>query len=113
MSLKNIWTIIKQTFSEFIASNVFKLSGALAFFTVFSLPGLIIIIIWISDLFYGYDLVEGSVYHQIEGFVGHNAALEIQQTIRNAMQATGNNFATIVGLIVLIIGATSVFSEIQ
>jgi membrane protein len=113
MSVKNTWKIIKQTFSDFFESNVLKLSGSLAFFTVFSLPGLLIIIIWFSDLFYGHDLVEGSLYHQIEGFVGHNAALEIQQTIRNAMQATGNNFATIVGLVALIIGATSVFGEIQ
>lgn len=113
MSVRNTWTIIKQTFSDFFESNVLKLSGSLAFFTVFSLPGLIIIIVWFSDLFYGRDVVEGSVYHQIEGFVGHNAALEIQQTIRNAMESTGNNFATVVGLVALIIGATSVFGEIQ
>jgi membrane protein len=113
MSLKNTWKITKQTFSDSFASNVFKLSGSLAFFTVFSLPGLLIIIIWFSDLFYGHDVVEGSVYHHIENFVGHNAALDIQQIIHNAMQATGNHFATVVGLVALIIGATSVFSEIQ
>jgi membrane protein len=113
MSLKNTWKITKQTFTDSFASNVFKLSGSLAFFTVFSLPGLLIIIIWFSDLFYGHDVVEGSVYHFIEGFIGHNAALEIQQIIHNSMQATGNNFATIVGLGALIIGATNVFSEIQ
>lgn len=110
---KNTWKIIKQTFVDFFASNVLKLSGSLAFFTVFSLPGLLIIIIWISNLFFGRELVEGSVYHQIEGFVGHNAAIEIQQTIHNATQNTGSNFATIVGLVVLIIGATGVFEEIQ
>ncbi len=113
MSLKNTWKITKQSFSDSFDSNVFKLSGSLAFFTVFSLPGLLIIIIWFSDLFYGHDLVEGSVYHFIEGFVGNNAALEIQQIIGNTMQATGNKFATVVGLIALIFGATNVFSEIQ
>ena len=113
MSVKNAWTIIKQTFAEFFASNVLKLSGSLAFFTVFSLPGLLIIVIWISNIFYGRQVVEATVYHQIEGFIGHNAAIEIQQTIHNAMQATGNNFATIVGLGALLIGATSVFGEIQ
>ena len=46
MSVKNTWTIIKQTFSDFFANNVLKLSGSLAFFTVFSMPGLIIIIIF-------------------------------------------------------------------
>jgi membrane protein len=58
-------------------------------------------------------MVEDAVYGQIEGFVGHSAATDIQETIRYATVSTGNNFATIVGLIVLLIGATSVFGEIQ
>jgi membrane protein len=90
-----------------------KLSGSLAFFTVFSLPGLLIIIIWFSNLFYGRQVVEDTVYKQIEGFIGHDAALNIQQTIHNATQAAGSNFATIVGIASLVIGATSVFGEIQ
>ena len=90
-----------------------RLSAALAFFTIFALPGLLIIIIWFSDLFYGRGIVEGSLYTQIEGFVGHTAALDIQNTIRNATQSSGGRFATIVGLAALIIGATSVFDEIQ
>jgi len=102
-----------HAFKDFFESNVFKLSGALAFFTIFSLPGLLIIIIWVSDLFYGRDVVEGSVYTQLEHFVGHQTAVDIQETIRNAMAYGGNQFATIIGLIALLFGATSVFSEIQ
>lgn len=113
MSIKDAWKITKHSFTDFVACNVLRLSGALAFFTIFSLPGLLIIIIWFSDLFYGRDIVEGSVYHQIEGFVGHSAALDIQQTIRNATHNSDHKFATIIGLVALIIGATSVFGEIQ
>jgi len=113
MSLNNSWKIIKNTIVDMSAFNVLKLSGALAFFTVFSLPGLLIIIIWVSDIFYSRPLVEEAVYGQIEGFVGHSAATDIQETIRYATVSTGNNFATIIGLIVLLIGATSVFGEIQ
>lgn len=113
MSLKDAWKITKLSFADFFSCNVLKLSGSLAFFTIFSLPGLLIIIIWISDLFYGRDVVEGSVYKQIESFVGHSAALDIQETIRNATTISGGNFATIVGLVALFIGATSVFNEIQ
>ena len=113
MPLKRTWKVIKELFAEFFESNVMKLSGSLAFFTVFSLPGLLIIIIWFSNLFYGREVVEKSVYSQMEGFVGHDAAANIQQTIHNATQVTGSNFATIVGIASLIIGATSVFSEIQ
>ncbi len=113
MTVKNAWKITRLSFSEFFSRNILKLSGSLAFFTIFSLPGLLIIIIWVSDLFYGRDVVEGSVYSQIESFVGHTAALDIQATIRNATTSTGGNFATIVGLIALTFGATSVFNEIQ
>lgn len=113
MSPKNAWKITKQTFADFFASNVLKLSGALAFFTIFSLPGMLIILIWFSDIFYGREAIEGTIYKQIEGFVGHTAAIDIQDIIRNASVSSGSTFATIVGVVSLVIGATSVFGEIQ
>ncbi len=113
MLLKSAWKLTKLSFKDFFESNILKLSGALAFFTIFSLPGLLIIIIWISNLFYGREIVEGSLYTQLEGFIGHDAALSIQEAIHNASAGAGNNLATIVGLVSLIIGATSVFGEIQ
>jgi membrane protein len=113
MSVHNTWKILKQSFSDFVSDNILKLSASLAFSTVFALPGLLIIIIWISDFFYGREAVEGGVYKQIAGFVGHNAAVDIQTMIKNATLSGDSSFATIVGLIALIIGATSVFSEIQ
>ena len=113
MSIKDAWKITKHSFADFISLNILQLSAALAFFTIFSLPGLLIIIIWFSDLFFGREIVEGSIYHQIEGFVGSSAALDIQEAIRNATMSSDSNLATITGLVALIIGATSVFSEIQ
>ena len=113
MSIKDAWKITKSSVTDFFDGNILKLSASLAFFTIFSLPGLLIIIIWVSDLFYGREVVEGSLYQQIEGFVGHSAAIEIQETIRNSALSGSSTFATIIGVAALIIGATSVFSEIQ
>lgn len=113
MRAKDAWSITKHAVVDFYNAGVFKLSASLAFFTIFSLPGLLIIIIWFSDLFYGRDIVEGSLYHQLEGFVGHETAIDMQETIRNATTNAGNSLATIIGLIALIIGATGVFGEIQ
>ena len=112
-SPKYIWSIIKQSFSDFIDNKVFKLSAALAFYTIFSLPAMLIIVITISDIFYGRAAIEGTLYHQISGFVGPAAAQQIQATIRGAASSQSNSFATIVGVITLLFGATSVFSEIQ
>lgn len=113
ISLATIWKIIKQSFADFFSERVMKLSAALSYYTLFSLPGLIIIILWISDIFYGKAAVEGTVYGQIADFVGKDAALQIQETIRNATLSSDNKIATIVGFITLVIGATGVFGEIQ
>jgi membrane protein len=113
MAVKPLWNSIKGAFAAFFEHNVLKLSAALAYYTIFSLPGLIIIVVWVSDIFYGHEAVEGKVYGQIANLVGSEAAVQIQETIRNATLSSEGGFATIVGLTTLIIGATSVFSEIQ
>src|SRR5689334_17603508 len=110
---KRMGTILKLTFSYFFEKRVMKLSAALAYYTIFSLPGLLIIVIWISDFFYGRAAVEGTIYGQISSFVGKDAALQIQETIRNATTSGNSRFATIVGLVTLLLGSTSMFSEIQ
>ena len=111
--LKKWWKMLKQTVADFLGHKILKLSAALAYYTIFSLPGLIILIIWVSDIFYGHKAVEGSVYGQIESLVGKEAALQIQDTIRNATLSSESGFATVIGVITLVIGATSVFGEIQ
>ena len=113
MAVKTIWNSFKHAISASFEHKVLKLSAALAYYTVFSLPGLIIIVIWVSEIFYGQDAVEGSVYGQIANLVGSDAALQIQETIRNSALSSEGGFATIVGLATLVIGATSVFGEIQ
>src|ERR1051326_3230218 len=113
MSVRKLWDIIRQSIADFFADRILKLSAALAYYTIFSLPGLLIIVLWISDIFYGHQAAEGSIYGQISSLVGADAAAQIQQTIRNATLSGESKFATMVGLITLIIGATSVFGEIQ
>ena len=112
-SLKDIWSIIKQSFSDFIDNKVLKLSAALAFYTIFSLPAMLIIVISVSDIFYGRAAIEGTLYNQIAGFVGSEAAIQIQEAIRGAALSKSSYFATIVGIVTLLFGATSVFYEIQ
>lgn len=112
-SIKDIWAITKQSFHDFIDNKVFKLSAALAFYTIFSLPAMLIIIISVSDIFYGRAAIEGTLYHEISAFVGTDAAIQIQQTIRGAALSNSSTFAATIGAITLLFGATSVFTEIQ
>ena len=113
MLFKAGWAITKNTFKDFGAARVPKLAAALAYYTVFSLPGLLIIVIWITDIFYGRQAIEGSIYGQIAEFVGRDAAVQIQETIRKSTISSGNSWAAAVGIATLVIGATGVFSEIQ
>lgn len=109
----SIWKILKRSFADFFENRVLKLSAALAFYTIFSLPAMLIIILSVSDIFYGREAIEGTLFHQISGFVGAEAAQQIQSAIRNAAISHNSRFAAIVGGITLLIGATSVFGEIQ
>ncbi|SMO59429.1 YihY/virulence factor BrkB family protein [Solitalea koreensis] len=111
--LTNIWRLLKQTGIEFIDDKVMKLSASLAYYTIFSLPPMLVIIISLCDIFYGKAALEGSIYHQIREFVGDKAALTIQDIIRNVSLSHSSSKATIVGVITLFIGATGAFGEIQ
>lgn len=111
--LKKIAYLFKATFNEFIADNAIKLSAALSYYTIFSLPPLLIIIISVCGLFFGDEAVRGEIFWQINGLVGNAAALQIQEVIKNTTLANSNVFATIVGVTILLIGASGVFAEIQ
>ncbi|MBS1917606.1 MAG: YihY/virulence factor BrkB family protein [Bacteroidetes bacterium] len=113
LSLRTIGRILRLASIDFVNDKVLKLSAALAYYTIFSLPAMLIIIIAVSDIFYGRKAIEGTIYGQISNFVGQEAALQIQQTIRSAALTNQAGFATVIGLVTLIIGATSVFGEIQ
>lgn len=110
---KKIFYLLKTTVSEFSDDNVMKLSAALSYYTIFSLPPLLIIIISLSGVFFGEDAVKGELFGQINGLVGNAAAIQIQDTIKNVKLSEASTFATIFSLIVLLFGASGVFAEIQ
>jgi len=110
---KKIKYVFRQTFNEFVNDNGLKLSAALSYYTIFSLPPLVIIVTSLCGIYYGPEAIRGELYGQIQGFVGSKAALQIQEIIKSVNVTFHNTFATIIGVIVLIIGASGVFAEIQ
>jgi membrane protein len=113
MSIKDLWQILKQTFKDFADLKITRMSAALAYYTVFSIAPMLIVIITLCDIFLGRQAIEGQVYEQIRSFVGDSAALQIQELIRNATVSKDISWASVVGIIALIFAATSVFAEIQ
>ncbi|TDD74185.1 YihY/virulence factor BrkB family protein [Flavobacterium caseinilyticum] len=107
------WGLLKRTYNEFDDDNGFKLSASLSYYTIFSLPPLLIIILSIFSFFFGREAVTGRFFGQINGMVGNEAAIQIQETIKNIELSDSVTFATIFGGIMLLVGASGVFAEIQ
>jgi membrane protein len=113
LTFRGVWQILKCTGSDFINCRITRMSAALAYYTVFSVAPMLILIISLSALFYGRSAIEGNIYSEIKSFVGSAAALQIQELIKNATIARGNVFASSASIVALVVGATSVFGEIQ
>jgi len=111
--LAKIGYLFKETFSECIDDNVLKLSAALSYYTIFSLPPLFIILTSLSGIFYKQQAIQGKLYGQMQEFVGARAALQIEEIIKSVSIFPHNVFAAVLGLIILVIGASGIFSEIQ
>lgn len=109
----SIWKAFKMAGAGFFEDNAFKLSASLSYYTVFALGPLIIMIISLAGLFFGQEAVQGRVYMQLNGLVGSTAALQIQDIIRNIQSSRLGTAGAIFGGIVLFIGATGVFTEMQ
>lgn len=98
---------------DFIEDNGMKLSASLSYYTIFSIGPVLIIMISLAGLFYGREAVEGKIYYQLNGVLGSNAALQIQEIIRNIEHSQLSTSGAILGVGILLVGATGVFTEIQ
>src|ERR1700754_2159271 len=101
--IKAYWQILKITANDFMDDKVLKLSAALSYYTIFSIAPILIVIITLCDVFLGKEAIEGSIYGQINDMVGNEAALQIQQMIKNATLSGDASWATAVGLVTLVI----------
>ncbi len=98
---------------EFIDGGDLKLGASLSYYTIFSLPPLLIIIITLCGMFFGPEAVKGEIYGQIAHLVGSDTAVQVQEMIKNVALSKDTVFATTVGVITLLFGASGVFAEIQ
>ncbi|HEX6430714.1 MAG TPA: YihY/virulence factor BrkB family protein [Niastella sp.] len=111
--MANTWKIFKQSVTEFLDDDCIKLSASLSYYTIFALGPMLIVIISFAGIFLGREAVEGKLYGQIKLLVGSAAAAQIQSIIANLQQSQQSVTAAIIGIILLILGATGVFTEIQ
>lgn len=109
----DFWTLLRDSFNGFIDDRCLKLSAALAYYTVFSLAPLLVMLISLISIFFGKDAIQGQIFSQINGLVGNQAAAQIQEMIKNVQLSGKTNTALIIGIVTLVIGSTTIFVEIQ
>ncbi len=110
---KYYFKILSETFDSFIGDKGLKLSAALAYYTIFSLAPMMIVLISIGGIFYGQDALQGKVFGQINDLIGSEAALQIQEILKKLALSGKSTVAATLGVITLIIGASGIFIEIQ
>ncbi|WP_106524665.1 YihY/virulence factor BrkB family protein [Taibaiella chishuiensis] len=110
---KKYWEILMDAGNSFINDKGMKLSGSLAYSTIFSLPPMLLLIIIFGGTFYGQDALQGRIFTELKDIVGSNTALQIQDIIKGLQFQKNSTIATVIGTIALVIGATGIFVEIQ
>ena len=106
------WFLIKTTGANFMENNPFRLSAALAYNTIFSLPPILLIVVTAAGFFLGEEAVSGKLYEQLNGVLGAKAAGEVQTMVKGAsMDKSGT--AAIIGALTLIFAATTFFITLQ
>ena len=105
--------IFRDTFLQWIEREPFRNSAVIAFYTIFSLPGLLVIIINLAGYFYGEEAVTRRISGEIGNMIGRNTAKDIEAIIANASVHQDFTFASMVGIATLIFGATGVFYQLQ
>lgn len=105
--------ILKDTFNSFLDDRALKFSASLSYYTVFSLAPLLLLMISLAGVFFGREAIQGQVFGEINGLIGNQAAAQIQDIITNMELSGETNLALFIGAVTLVIGATSVFAEIQ
>ena len=111
--LANTWTLIKATVNGYIEDNALSRGAAIAYYTVFSLAPMLVIIVAIAGVAFGEEAAQGALARQIQGLMGHDAAVAVQGMVRSAWQSKSGTLATVIGFITLLITASGVFGEMQ
>ncbi len=113
VSLKVISKLLNATYAKWTEDHAQRMGAALAFYTVFSLAPLLLIVIAIAGMVFGQEAAEGQIIGQIQGFVGEDSANAIQSMLENARRPSTGLIATCVALATLLFGATGVFAQLQ
>jgi membrane protein len=111
--IKKVFKVLKNAFKNWYDKDPLRESGIIAYYAIFSLPGLLVVIITLAGYFFGKDAVNNQVAEQFTSTMGAETANQIQDIIVQASRMRNSLLATIMAIITILVGATGVFVEFQ
>jgi membrane protein len=108
-----LWSLLKQTAQSWLDDYAPSMGAALAYYTLFSLAPLLLIVISVAGLIFGEDAARGEITVQLRSLMGDAGASAVQDLLASVRQPAEDSLATAVGLLLLLVGATTVFAELQ
>jgi membrane protein len=113
MYLRRLGTVLSKAVNAWMDDHAQSMGAALSYYTVFSIAPLLLIAISVAGLVFGQDAAQGAVVDQLQGLIGQSGAQAVQDLLKNVSKPSEGIVATLTGVVVLVIGATSVFGELQ
>jgi membrane protein len=113
MSIRRFYHLARKSVEAWFDDYAASMGAAIAYYTVFSIAPLLIIVIAVAGVVFGREAVEGQIVAQIADLIGVETAMGVQGLIRSASRPASGTVATIISIALLLIGATSVFAELQ
>ncbi len=111
--LSAAWLLLKDTVTGFIDDEALSRGASIAYYTLFSIAPVLLVVIAIAGLVFGREAAEGAIVDQLSVMMGHRTAEALQGMIESAAQPREGTLATVVGIVVLIVATSGVFGEVQ
>ena len=111
--IQKVFTVLKNAFKSWFDKDPFRESSVIAYYAIFSLPGLLVVVMTLAGYFFGREAVNNQVAAQFTSTMGSETAKQIQDMIIQASRLRNSLLATIIGIITILVGATGVFAEFQ
>ena len=113
VKLYKFWNLIKESYKNWNLNDPWARSATIAYYALFSLPSLIIIVVHTAGYFFGTEAVQGRITTEIAGFIGQDAATAVEGMVANAALNANSTLAIIFGGGALVFGATGLFFQLK
>ncbi|MBV9493783.1 MAG: YihY/virulence factor BrkB family protein [Acidobacteria bacterium] len=113
LTAKSTWILTKAAASSWVDDFAQSMGAALAYYTMFSIAPFLLIVISLAGLIFGEEAARGEIATQLRGLMGREGAEAVQKLLESASQPARSVTATVIGIVLVLIGATSVFAELQ